>query len=118
MNPVPSLLGMSTPLNARPQKDMHSWAPFAVHYHYVISGWVDVAWLSDAHPSTPSLTHPYSQQDRGENEMQKLMGQDKDREITHRFLSQAKWYRLEEKQVNSLSCPSGTEIIQSQNQNS
>lgn len=39
----------------------------------------------------PSLSlAPPPQQDRGENKMEKLVGHDKDREITYRLLSVAK----------------------------
>ena len=55
--------------------------------------WVDHGRLADPHPATPSL--PLLNRTGGENKMEKLVHQDKDRQIADQLLSQAKqtWLR-------------------------
>lgn len=57
-------------------------------------GYIDIAivvswlWLAARHPSSCALTNP-PQQDGRENKIKKLIGKDKDREITYHLLSLA-----------------------------
>ena len=67
--------------------------------------WVDVGWLPGAHQAALSL--PLFNKTGRENTMKKLVGQDKDKEITPQLLSQAKQTRLRE--INIIYCQSKSE---------
>lgn len=57
-------------------------------YSYLCLWWVGRGQLPDPHPDAPSL--PLLNRTGGQNKMETLMGQDKDRQITEQFLSQVK----------------------------